>query len=94
MPVLPIGQYANVIRFTKHAAIEQVKQIERVSNKRLKELRVKVDKTKAPHGVPKGSDQINLYSLIVWINEVQKTDAEAVAQLVAVNASCHWRIDG
>lgn len=68
--------------------------IERASNKRLTELSVAVDKTKAVAGIPHTTGQSNSYSIIQWMQGVVAGEVTATAQLVAINATCHWRLDG
>lgn len=89
---LPAGQFDNVIRFLKSTGLDRVRSIERACRKQLEALGTKTDKAKAIAGIPDGSDHLDTGSLITWIQGVQ--DAPATAQLVAIDATCHWRLDG
>jgi tetrahydromethanopterin S-methyltransferase subunit H len=74
--------------------IERVETLAAVASDKLAELRVKPDKTKAAKGLPRGSDQWNDGSVIAWIRKVAKTEAAAVAQLVAIQATAEQRLVG
>jgi len=51
-------------------------------------LGVARDTTKAVPGAPKGSDQVDLGSVISWVKKVKVTDTVALAQLVQIDATC------
>jgi len=91
MPVqaeLPKGQYRSVIRLVKRANLGRAMVLKTATHNALKRLGVKRDPSKAVPGMPRGSDQGNIRSIIVWMDNVGPGDVKAVRQIVAVDATC------
>ena len=96
MPIekhLPKQHFDHLIRIIKTASFEVVKQIRTAAFITLKRLNVKRQKSKARHKIPKGSDQIDIQSIIVWMNKVQACDTKAVEQIVILDATACIRME-
>lgn len=83
--------FNNVIRYIKLTNIDTVKQIRTETWNNLKRLQVKRDLSKAPSGVPKGSDQVDVGTLVSFLRGIEKTHEKAVQQLLAIDAACQSR---
>jgi len=97
MPVdkhLPEGQFNNVIRMIKLGSIDQVKSLKTATWNTLKRLDISRNKAVAKVKVPKGSDQVDIGSLIAWMGKVELGDKKAVKQVVAIDATACRRVDG
>ncbi|MCK9570106.1 hypothetical protein M0R72_14275 [Candidatus Pacearchaeota archaeon] len=85
---LPQNHFNNVIRMVRSSASERVLILRNATYNALKALGVARDTTKAVPGAPKGSDQVDLGSVISWVKKVKVTDTVALAQLVQIDATC------
>ena len=92
--VIEISQRAfdSVIRLVKNAPLDRITMLRTATFKALKRLKTKRDKSKAVLGLPKGSDQQDVMSLIKWVDKVQRQHTKAIEQVVAIDATCVARI--
>ena len=91
---LPKQQFRNVIRQIKTADLNRVKVLRTATYNALKRLGVNRDPTKAVKGIPKGSDQGDVQSIVVWLAKVSPKDKQAVRQVVAIDATASQRVVG
>jgi hypothetical protein len=82
------GGLNTIIRLIHRAGTEQVLVLQAATLNTLQRLKVKRDISKAVAKTPEGSDQIDLGSVIVWLNKIERKDAAAIAQLVVIDATC------
>ena len=94
MVALPKNQLNNILRVLLNGQIDRVQQIRHVTFGLLKKLKVTRDLTKAIRKPPKGSDQVDVGSIITWLNKIVVTDKLAVKQLVVIDATACKRMDG
>ncbi len=97
MPVIttmPQRHFDTIIRLIKISNMERVKSLRTATHAALGRLRVKRDLDKAVGGVPKGSDQSDFSSIFCWMNKVDPNEAEAVAQVIAIDATAVVRMKG
>ena len=95
MPVeakLPPNHFSNVIRLIKNAPLDRAKVLKTATWETLRRLGVKRDPSKAVSGLPKGSDQGDIMSLVAWMYRIKPEDKEAVEQVVAIDATCYARV--
>ena len=85
-------QFNHVIRQIKNAAIDRAKLIRTATHSTLKRLKVKRDVSKAVKGIPKGSDQGNVGTILTWLERIGPTDKKAIRQLVAIDATAVARM--
>lgn len=55
--------------------------------RKMKALGVPRDMSKAASGIPEGSDQIDMQSLVQWIRRVDKSDPASMEQLAILDAT-------
>lgn len=79
--------FNNLIRYVKRSGLEQALNIRTATHATLKRVGARRDKSKAAQGIPKGSDQVDVGSLITWLNSVT-TDKKSIRQVVALDATC------
>lgn len=91
---MPKRHFWSVIRVVKNGSITNAVQLRAVTWETLKRLGAKRDLTKAVKGVPKGSDQVNIGAIVEWLRRVPATDADAVKQVVQLDATCTVRVTG
>lgn len=85
--MLPKNQFNNVIRLLRRADIETVNTIRNVTYRKMKELGLKRDVSKAAQSTPNGSDQVDVQSLVVWINAIKPDEKRAQWQLIEIDAT-------
>lgn len=85
------GGFDSVIRLVQRSSVEKVLVLRAATLSALQKLKLKRDLSKAVAKTPAGSDQVDLGSVISWINKVQRKDTAAVAQLIALDATCTVR---
>lgn len=90
---LPKKHFNTYVRFVKSAPIDSVKQVRTETYNNLKRLGVKRDLTKAPGGVPKGSDQVDVGTLVRFLRSIDSSHTKAVEQLIALDAACCKRFE-
>ena len=88
------SHFNNLIRAIKTRPMDDAKAIRNATYLALKRLGAWRDKTKAVKGVPNGSDQLDLGTFYTWCDRLKPEDTEAVAQLVAIDATAVARVDG
>ena len=88
------NQFNNVIRQIKRAHIDRAASIRTVTFMALKRLGIKRNKSKAVEGMPEGSDQGNVRAIIEWLDKIDRKDKEAIAQLIAIDATATVRVKG
>ncbi len=91
--------FAKYVRMAKSLGLEKVREVRTITWEALKRLGVKRDLSKAVKGVPKGSDQLNVSNVILWLRSVpregeDKYSKKAVRQVVALDATLHNRLVG
>lgn len=85
---LPTGQFNNIIHSIKVASPETVKQLRHATFHRLRKLGVVRDTGKAVTAAPRrGSAQLDVGTIVAWIGKVTPDETDAVAQLVAIDAT-------
>lgn len=90
MPVvakMPTSHFDTVIRMLKRAESDRVKQVRMASFRNLKRLGVKRDVSKAVVKLPKGSDQVDVGSVVTWMDKIKPENKSAIRQLVAMDAT-------
>ena len=90
---LPKNQFNNVIRMIKTRGIDRAQTLRQCTFDVMRELGVKQNLTKKVKGVPNGSDHADIQTLVTWMRNVKKTDTKAIAQIVAIDATCCARVE-
>ena len=85
-------QFDSLIRMIKKVGLERVRDLRTATYRTLKRLEVKRDESKFVPGIPKGSDQHNIRTVLVWLDKIKPGDAKAMEQLVAIDATATRRI--
>ena len=91
---LPDGQFRSIVRVIKTASLDDVKQLAVAFSARMTDLKLSRDLSKAEKGVPEGSSQVDVRSLIEWADRIGPRDKIACGQLVALDATLQSRIAG
>jgi hypothetical protein len=97
MPVfkeMPENQFLNVIRWIKRVHVDHLPAVREQTFATLKRLKVKRNLKAAFAGIPTASDQGDIRSVMVWMGKIEKADAEAIKQLVAIDATVVSRLKG
>ena len=85
---LDASQFGTAIRTIKNTQREVAVQIRHMTHKRLKELGVPRDTSKAVAGIPKhGTNDVNPRGLYEWMDRIESEDEKAIEQLVAIDAT-------
>jgi hypothetical protein len=88
MSALPKNHFQSVVRLILRSQPERVLVLRTATHEALKRLGAKRDTSKAWVKMPKGgSDQGDMMSIITWLKGVDKSDVEAVAQVVSLDAT-------
>lgn len=87
------GHFNNVLRFVKSAPLESVRPVRTETYNALKRLQVSRDFSKAKSGIPKGSDQVDVGTLVKWLRSIEKPNEKAIEQLVILDAVCCGRFE-
>jgi RAB protein geranylgeranyltransferase component A len=85
---LPQNQFNNVIRMVRRSEAERVLVLRNATFNALKALGVKRDTNMVVAGMPAGSNQVDIGSVITWVKKIKKTDTAAIAQLLQIDATC------
>lgn len=85
--MLPQNDFNTVIRMIRRGDVNIVSQLRTVTFNKLKELKVDRDKSKAVTSTPAGSDQVDVMSIVNWINGIQADQKRAIWQLIAIDAT-------
>ena len=91
---LPKNHLNNILRLIKRSGLNQVEAIRTLAYKTRRRLGVKRDLRTAAKKIPKGSNQCSIGSIASWMKRVDGTEAEAVRQVVAIDATATQRICG
>ena len=94
VPELSTAMYNNTIRMLKSASIPRANLVMAAAAATMVRLGVKENPRSAASGVPTGSDQVNIRTLLDWMDAIIATDQAAVRQLVAVHATASHRVTG
>jgi tetrahydromethanopterin S-methyltransferase subunit H len=87
-------QFEDVIRMLKMVGLTKVKDLKTATFGTLRRLKIKRDETKAVVGIPKGSDQHNVRTILDWLDKIEPEDEKAIEQLVAIDATATRRVKG
>ncbi len=104
---LPKRHFDNVIRWIKRVGIDHIPALLAASKANLERLEVKRNLGKAVAGIPDGSDQGDIQSVITWMSKIHPgspsptpgkpgvpRDKKAIRQLVAIDATAVARMGG
>jgi len=91
---LPPEHFNTVIRMIKTARVDVANSIRVATQTAMDRLGVGAGRTRAVKGLPKGSDQVDVGSLVAWLAKVNKEDTEAVAQIVVINVTARVQMEG
>lgn len=97
MPIqlkMPDNHFRNVIRAIRTANLDRIKPLEGVVKEAMKRLSQKRSMKMAWKKTPEGSDQLDIGSLIAWVNKIQPANKPAIAQLVSIDATLARRLKG
>jgi len=83
--------FNTVIRFIKRGQVGSVDQFREVVENNVKRLRVKLGRRSPVEGIPDGSDQVDVQSLVQWANKIQPNDRKASIQLGTIAATIGGR---
>ncbi len=85
-------RFKDVIRMVKNVALMEVKDLRTATFRTLKRLEVKRNESKFVPGIPEGSDQHNVRTILVWLDKIKPGDKKAIEQLVAIDATATRRV--
>jgi hypothetical protein len=85
---LPQNQFNNVIRMVRRSEAERVLVLRNATFNALKALGVKRDLSMVVVGMPTGSNQVDIGSVIAWVKKIKLSDTAAIAQLLQIDATC------
>jgi len=85
--MLPANQFNNVIRFIRRAEATSIAQLRHVTFTKLKSLGVNREPGQAVAKTPGGSDQVDVRSIVEWIEKITIDDKPSVEQLVVIDAT-------
>jgi len=97
MPVVRemLAEHLNsVIRGLNNGEVGRAKSIRSATFAALKRLGAKRDLRRAVRKVPKGSDQFDVGSIVVWLSRIGKDDAKAIDQVIVIDATATVRVKG
>lgn len=83
--------FSTYIRFIKTTGLENVKLVRTETFNALKRVQAKRDVEACPAGIPSGSDQADVGTLVRWLRSVEKTHEKAIRQLIMLDAACCQR---
>lgn len=90
---LPDNQFGTVIRFVKTSTLDEVECLRLPVIRKLQEVDATRDMALARSRMPRGSDQIDVGSILTWISKIQEGDVESVNQLLIIDATIAEKID-
>lgn len=94
---LPDTQFNDVIRMIKRSRVDNVELLVIGARARLKELKARPKPDKAVSGVPEGNNQVNVGSIVTWMNKIdrkKKGFKRSIRQLVVIEATATKRLTG
>jgi len=95
MPVelkLPDNQFDNIIRMIKKVDSEKLDVLATAVTDTMSRLKFKRDVSKAVKGVPDGSDQTDIMSIVVWLKKVPRRNRVTKRQVVTIDATIASRM--
>lgn len=84
--------FGTFVRLIKRGREAQVQQLKVVIDQNLKRLRLRTKGAVPVDGIPEGSDQCDVGTMVAWITGIQKRDSTAKEQLVSLAATLNRRI--
>lgn len=91
---LPQRDFDSVIRMIKTARLDVVKSLRTATQAAMARLGVGAGRTRSVKGVPEGSDQHDVGSIVTWMNKVLREDAGAIAQIIVMDVTARVRLEG
>jgi len=91
---LPKRHFDSVVRMIKRSSMDRAMMLRTATYNTLKRLGVRRNRSKAVLGVPDGSDQVDTGSIVAWLNKVKPSNADAIQQVVAIDATVVQRTRG
>lgn len=85
-------EFNNVIRYILRGTQDAARSIREITFENVKRLKLKRNMAKAITKTPKGSDQADSGTLVRWMRDIQITDKISVRQLIALDATCVYRM--
>ena len=85
------GGFASLIRLVKLGRVAQVRQIQDAAKTNMKRLRLRSKGVEPVDGIPEGSDQVNVGSILDWMRRIRKRDGQAKEQLKVLAATIKRR---
>lgn len=85
---MPKQQYLNIVRVAREEPLEVVTWLQTCTYNTLRRLNVARDLSKAVTRTPRGSRQVDPGSFRDWTAKLTKEDTDAIAQVVAIDATC------
>lgn len=86
------GDFATYVRMIKGATLASALGIKATVDENMKRLRLKSKNTAPVTGVPAGSSQTDVGTLVAWAGQIKKADAKAKEQLVKLSATVNTRV--
>lgn len=87
MPKLEKNQYFTVLRLARNSSISVVQSLRTATFRNLRRLGLKRDASKAVKKTPRGSDQVDVGSVVTWMEKITEQDHEAIEQLKTIDAT-------
>lgn len=87
MAALPPNQFNNIIRLVRRGSAEQVAQIRQITFDTLKRLGAPREAERAVAKTPAGSDQVDMGSIVSWMQNVSADDWDSIRQVIAIDAT-------
>jgi len=84
--------FLSVIRMVKTTPVEEIAQIRSAVIKRVQQLDLETDIKLYWSRTPRGSDQFDPSSIIKWVEKINPEDAEAISQLLQLEATIREKI--
>lgn len=90
--VLNDQDFATYVRLIKMATLSSALGIKACLDANLKRLRLRARNTPPVQGIPEGSSQTDVGTLVAWAASVAKADSDAKQQLVQLAATVNARV--
>jgi len=86
------GDFDTYVRMIKSATLVSALGIKATIDANMKRLRLRSKGTEPVTGVPAGSSQTDVGTLVAWAGQIKKADAAAKDQLVKLSATVNARV--
>jgi len=86
------ADFATYVRMIKSATLASALGIKATIDDNMKRLRLRAKGTSPVTGVPAGSSQTDVGTLVAWAGQITKADAAAKEQLVKLAATVNARV--